>query len=328
MHPLISVIVPVYNVEGYLENCIQSVLNQNYSNFELILVDDGSTDSSGSICDQFASKYQKIQVIHMKHTGSPSIPRNKGMQFAHGEWITFLDADDYIDNDMLSYLQNLCKTQNSDMALCGVRHIGFPFSIDREMTDNSYKVYSGVEAMRLILLGKAGFSGSASHALYKRSMINGLEFRNQRSYEDLEFVFHAAKRSNLVCCSAALKYNYVYRNNNSSSSGADSRFSDLDVICTALYAEVDKLGDDMVSALNQRYVSNGLAILERECLQDYQFWKTSSMTIGRKRILEMKLDEKSLSKTSRVEYISLKMGTFPFSITCQCVNRIKKGLKK
>ena len=104
---LISIIVPVYNIEEYLPRCVESILKQTYSNLELILVDDGSTDTSGSICDEYAKKDQRIRVIHKKNGGSSSA-RNEGIKIALGEYLGFVDSDDYID-DQGNLMQEICK---------------------------------------------------------------------------------------------------------------------------------------------------------------------------------------------------------------------------
>ncbi len=111
---LISVIIPVYNVEEYLSECIDSVLNQTYENYEIILVNDGSTDSSGEICDEYVEKDERITVIHQKN-GGPSITRNTGLENANGKYIYFLDSDDYIENNSLELLVNTAESNNADL---------------------------------------------------------------------------------------------------------------------------------------------------------------------------------------------------------------------
>lgn len=111
---LISVIIPVYNVEAYLRECVESVLKQTYQNFEIILVDDGSTDSSGQICDEYASNDERICVIHQKNNG-PSKTRNTGLDNATGKYIYFLDSDDYIESNALELLVNTAESTNADL---------------------------------------------------------------------------------------------------------------------------------------------------------------------------------------------------------------------
>ena len=115
----ISVIVPVYNAENYLSRCVQSILSQNYKDFELLLVDDGSSDMSGSICDGFARLDARVKVWHQRNKGV-SAARNQGMRMASGEWVTFVDADDMVDTD---YLQNFVvdDLREDDIVFQGLR---------------------------------------------------------------------------------------------------------------------------------------------------------------------------------------------------------------
>lgn len=115
--PLISIIVPVYNVENYLSHCLDSVLSQTFRDIEVLLIDDGSTDNSGKICDQYASKDTRIRVFH-KEKGGVSSARNMGLDMAIGEWITFVDADDWIDINMYEMLYNEALKSQSDIVLC------------------------------------------------------------------------------------------------------------------------------------------------------------------------------------------------------------------
>ena len=120
--PIISIIVPVYNVESYLERCINSILNQTFKNFELILVDDGSTDKSGEICDSFAGYDKRIRVIHKKNGGLSSA-RNVGLDVSIGKYIGFVDSDDWIDEFMYEKLyRNMIKTK-SDIVICNFSRV-------------------------------------------------------------------------------------------------------------------------------------------------------------------------------------------------------------
>ena len=107
-NPLISVIVPIYDVESYLPKCVESVLRQTYTNLEIILVDDGSPDNSGKICDDFAARDPRVRVIH-KENGGLSSARNAGLDAAHGEYITFLDSDDWIAEDAYEHLLSVLR---------------------------------------------------------------------------------------------------------------------------------------------------------------------------------------------------------------------------
>ena len=115
--PLISIIIPVYNSEKTLNRCVNSILNQTFMDWELLLVDDGSTDKSGKICDQYALKDFRIRVFHKKN-GGVSSARNTGLDYAIGSWITFVDSDDFID---ATFLDTLIRLQSSDLCISGIQ---------------------------------------------------------------------------------------------------------------------------------------------------------------------------------------------------------------
>lgn len=117
--PLISIIVPVYNSESTLNRCVDSILNQTFHDWELLLIDDGSTDQSGEICDQYDAKDQRINVFH-KENGGVSTARNVGLDNAKGSWVTFIDSDDFIS---INFLSTFVRFQSSDLYICGIQFI-------------------------------------------------------------------------------------------------------------------------------------------------------------------------------------------------------------
>ena len=119
---LISVIVPVYNVERYLRQCIESITNQSYKNLQIILIDDGSKDNSGKICDEYAEKDKRVEVIHKENTGV-SAARNTGLDNAKGEWITFVDADDWVEKNFCEILIKKATENESDCIACGYNKV-------------------------------------------------------------------------------------------------------------------------------------------------------------------------------------------------------------
>lgn len=131
--PKISCIVPVYNVEKYLRRCVDSILNQTFTDFELILVDDGSLDNSPAICDEYAVKDSRIKVIH-KVNGGVSSARNVGLDVAKGEWICFVDSDDLIEADYMQKMYEAAINNNSDFIMCGIQQIA-----GYETLKNNYK---------------------------------------------------------------------------------------------------------------------------------------------------------------------------------------------
>lgn len=149
---MISVIVPVYKVEKYLDKCVQSIIQQTYQNFELILVDDGSPDNCPKMCDEYARKYNdKIKVLHKKN-GGLSDARNAGTMIAKGEYVTYIDSDDYVAENYLEKLYNIMKDNNADIAVTGIE-----IFYENKKIKNKYKlenktyIYSGEQALEKML---------------------------------------------------------------------------------------------------------------------------------------------------------------------------------
>lgn len=182
--PVISVIVPVYNVEKYLRRCVDSILNQTFKDFELILVDDGSTDKSGEICDSYINKDNRIQVIHQKNQGQAKA-RNRGVELARGEWIHFVDGDDLIHSRMLEILYFVSKKCKVNLCMCGaVESEKLPEDFENIGTFNfeSYDVnelylkelYEKGEHRYWVVWGK----------LIKKEIVEKIPFKEGRIYED------------------------------------------------------------------------------------------------------------------------------------------------
>ena len=166
MNDLISVIVPVYNVEPYLRRCMDSIINQNYTNLEIILVDDGSTDKSGLICDEYVKKDSRIKVIH-KENGGVSSARNIGLQNSSGEYIIFLDPDDEIKSEMLFDMKNTLIKTDSDMACCAYKHI---FTDKKIVRFPENDILEQIDIFRALVCD-LGFFQSIWNKLFKRSLL-------------------------------------------------------------------------------------------------------------------------------------------------------------
>lgn len=156
---LISVIVPVYNVEKYLERCVESILNQTYTDLEIILIDDGSTDKSGEICDELQKKDPRIIILH-KENGGQASARNIGLEICKGSWVCFIDSDDFIKEDYVEELYRLCKTYNVPISQCGAvrgKASDFPYE-NVEVNEVKWKfndMYtSSLRVFRAVVWGK------------------------------------------------------------------------------------------------------------------------------------------------------------------------------
>ncbi len=184
VRPLISVCVAVYNSASYLPRCFDSIIHQTYDNLEIILVDDGSTDESGSVCDEYAASDERIRVIHKKNGGLYTT-RNTGIEAAHGDYICFLDGDDYIERDMYEQMLAALLTDDADICVCRYRLVFEDGSISDKSTGNVY-VFDDKEMLKQYLMEdeRILIQNCAWNKLYKRSLTNGLRFPD-RWYEDM-----------------------------------------------------------------------------------------------------------------------------------------------
>ena len=176
MEKLISVIVPVYNVEKYLSRCIESILRQTYPYFELILVDDGSPDKSGKICDKYAKKDERIKVLH-KENGGVSSARNIGLDYAKGEYISFIDSDDWVRENYLEKLLAPMLQYDVQMVLGGVELRGIHIK-KVQMKEQLFDIYFPThEAMDTLFLKKQPLSKGPCCKLYKKIIIDNVPLR-------------------------------------------------------------------------------------------------------------------------------------------------------
>lgn len=191
MKQKISVIVPVYNVEKYIRKSLDSILNQSYSNLEIILVDDGSLDNSGTICDEYASKDARIKVIH-KENGGLSDARNAGVQVATGELIGFIDSDDFIASEMYECMEQTLREKNADIVVCNfetVDECGSPIAERNVNLPVKDEVISSREAIYRLSGPDYTYWTTAWNRLYKKSVVCNVEFPVGKIHED-EYTAH------------------------------------------------------------------------------------------------------------------------------------------
>jgi glycosyltransferase involved in cell wall biosynthesis len=224
MEPLISVIVPVYNVAEYLPRCIDSILSQTYNSFEIILVNDGSTDGSSEICDQYAKTDKRINVIHQSNSGV-SIARNRGLDAAGGEWISFVDSDDWIDMQMLEMLCEAAK--GKEMAVCG-------YAVHNKGVVKDYSFHelpntmTGIDCLKYRGNTQTEFSiDSVCGAIISKSLIDTtpeLRFDSVLHHcEDTLFVIQLLFRLNAMAYIPKPLYNYCLRNNSATTSSINDK---------------------------------------------------------------------------------------------------------
>lgn len=206
---IISVIIPVYNVEPYLSACLDSVLAQTHRELEILLIDDGSTDGSGAICDRYAAMDPRIRVIHQEN-GGVSCARNRGLELAAGELISFIDSDDTMEPNMYEFLVQLMQEHGADISHCGYKRL----LRDKVLLVNDTKkiwVQNSNEALDRFVSGRL-FGGGLWNKLFRRELLEGIYFREDlKNNEDILFNFEAFRQAQRSVFADYPLYNYVAR---------------------------------------------------------------------------------------------------------------------
>mgnify|MGYP004532818717 CR=1 FL=1 len=228
IEPEISIIVPVYKVEKYLERCINSVLIQTFDNFELILVDDGSPDKCGEICDKYAKLDSRIKVIHKKNGGLSSA-RNVGLDVAKGKYIGFVDSDDYINKYMFQKLYENIIQNNADISMCDYEEIVKDTIVIYKENKNTKKlVLNSIEALENIYKEKGWIYVIACNKLYKKSIFDNLRFPVGKIHEDEMIAHEILYKANKIVFEDEKLYYYLQHDN--SIMGKSYNIKRLDII--------------------------------------------------------------------------------------------------
>lgn len=211
MSELISLVVPIYKVEKYLARCIESIMNQTYKNLEIILVDDGSPDNCGDICDYYAKKDQRIKVIHKKN-GGLSDARNVGIDIARGDYIGFVDSDDYIHPLMYERLWDSMQSSESDIAVSNIEKVYGEAMKFPSITADEVAIYDGIQAIKNILdKNRHVVSVVAWGKLYKKSLFDGVRFPKGKIHEDEFTTYKLYYKSDRVVELSGRYYYYFQR---------------------------------------------------------------------------------------------------------------------
>lgn len=203
---LVSIIVPVYNVRNYIEKCLESLVNQTLKNIEIIVVNDGSPDDSQVIIDQYTQKYPNLIKSYIKENGGLSDARNYGMKKATGDYIAFVDSDDYVDNTMYQKLYDKAISGNFDLVVCDLNYV-YPDSI-RPCSSNIKADIVSKEDIKSIM---TNIYPSAWNKLYKRNLLDNISFKKGVWWEDVEFIYRLLPSVNSIGVVKENLYQYVQR---------------------------------------------------------------------------------------------------------------------
>lgn len=249
---LVSIIIPIYNVEKFLEKCIDSCLNQTYENTEIILIDDGSTDSSGKICDEYQNNNKNIFSFH-KNNGGVSSARNEGIKRSNGEYIIFVDADDYLAKDFIEYMINLMSITKADMC---ISKNCFMSNEEQQIVEDNIVKLNNINATKLLMSPMVQVG--CWNKIYKKDLLNNNNIRFSEDLffgEGLEFIIKSAQKSNLV--GVGERKVYYYRKNNLNSATTDFKYMNFvngEKALLKIKEEISVNDDSIISAWNLHYI--------------------------------------------------------------------------
>lgn len=318
---LISVIVPVYNVEKYLENCVDSIIKQTYKNIEIILVDDGSSDNSGNLCDNFMENDSRIKVYHKKN-GGLSDARNYGIKKANGSYITFIDSDDTIDNDYIEYLFSLIEKYHVDLSICTYSVITDDKKISYIDEDIEVKLDKITALKELLCENK--FSVSACAKIYKKELFYNIEFPKGKLCEDNGTTYKLIEKCDYVAYGSKSKYNYYKRSNSIMTSSFNERKFDLIDLVDNMKDELEIKYPELHDVILKKQILARFSILRQIVLSDYKNEEKINEIINF--IMQNKkfiLKNKNISKREKIALISLMFGKNVFKMSWLIYAKIK-----
>lgn len=292
MNDSVSIIVPVYNVEKYVSVCIDSIVHQSYRNIEIILVDDGSTDKSGVICDKWQKKDRRIKVIHKKNGGLSSA-RNVGLDNAHGEYISFIDSDDFIKEDMLSSLIKEMKNYECDIVCCNY----FYYSNNNKQLHNvqikENKLYSSTEAINNLFYD-GYYKFYAWNKLYKRSLFGyQIRYPEGKLFEDITTTYKLFKKSNNILFLNRALYFYRVRQNSITNVKFNNRtYEMIEAINYVKKMEKDNIEVRVGCILYQLFFLNNMLQGKKWDKKIYDIFKKDVNKYAKNILISKKLSEK------------------------------------
>lgn len=301
---LISIILPIYNVEQYLEKCLKSVCSQSYKNLEIILVNDGSTDSSLEICEKF-SKIDRRVKLYSKSNGGLSNARNFGIGVSTGDYITFVDSDDFISEDYVEYLYYLLKKFNTTMSLCSIytHYISNGKLVDN---GNGEEVKLSSEECIEKMCYHDLVDTCAYAKLYRRELFESISFPEGKLFEDIGTIYKLFTKSNEIACGFRAKYYYEIRPNSIVTSKFNEKKFDLLEMTDQMKLFVDKNYPTLEAATLRRSVYARFSTLN-------QMLDVKGYELQRQEMIQyIKLNKLNLLKNSKVPNRD-KIGVFILS---------------
>ena len=282
MQPLISVILPIYNIEKYLPYCMDSLFKQSYKNLEIIMVDDGSNKECSELCDYYAKKDQRVVVYH-KENGGLSDARNYGIKRAKGEYITCIDPDDYFDYDYVKYLYDLVQKYDVKFSICQHR-VKFDNGSVKDFGKNGEELIDSKICLERMLYHDV-IDTSAWAKLYKKDLFDNIEYPKGRLFEDISTTYALMMKCKKIAVGYESKYNYIFHNNSIVNSNFNIKKLDLLEMTDKMATDVLKQYPDLDKAVLRRRVYSRFSTLN-QMLNENGFIKE------KKEIIKFILDNK------------------------------------
>ena len=311
---LVSIIIPVYNVEKFLNECVDSVLTQTYKNLEILLVDDGSTDNSGIICDDYLSKDQRIKVIHKKNGGLSSA-RNSAMDIMKGEYVYFLDSDDYISSDLIERYVSLMECFKADI----VQGTSYEFwgdvnsKIDHSKLESKPEVFYTEEALKNMLMDEK-LCHAAAGSLFKSCLFDNIKFPMGKLYEDFATTYYVVAKANKIVYIDDKRCFYRTR----PGSIMNSAVTERDMVMLDIADDIER---DMVSqypklrlpAIRKKIVTN-IKLYNRILNTGFSSFRNEQMRIKEnvKEHVEEFLKSNIVRKSDKIKAVFFLFGKLPF----------------
>lgn len=287
MEPLISIIVPVYNVEKYIDECLDSIINQTYPNLEIILADDESNDKSGAICDTYAEKYSNIKVIHKKNAGL-GMARNSGLQCVTGKYVMFVDSDDYISNSYVMAHYSCMKSTDADIcfggftSFSGKTYSEHPNILSGQVLEHQQIINTIIPLMCGRRRKIDQFQMSSCMVLYSVEIINdnAISFPSERQYISEDFIFNInyLKKSQKACFCSTIGYYYRYNPKSLTQTYLKDRF-EKQKLMTAKISDITK--DLNIYDLCEQRILNTFLTWTRACIKMEQTtWRREGFIVS------------------------------------------------
>lgn len=262
---LVSIIVPVYNIEEYIDRCVKSIVSQTYRNLEIILVDDGSKDHSGAACDMWALQDSRIKVVH-KSNGGLSDARNAGINAATGQYIAFIDGDDEIHSEMIQRLYGIMQSSSADISMCRIQKYEPTriFASREFISDKDCAEMTSIEAIKALFLDK--IDCSACPKLYKSSIFSEISFPIGKTNEDFAVMYKVFEKAEKIVYISDLLYHYIQREGSITTTPFNEKQFDKYDNCVEMMEYVMENLPQVIEEAKFYYYKHTMYLLKKLCI--------------------------------------------------------------